>query len=445
MYRSDQNCGTSVALLGARKGRLFAETLPAKYCTCTRDVDGELESVVVEYPYLETIRFKGEWRARCMLYRREINKTADVTYKPAEANIEGEPPAWAPQTTITHSLGFVPVVWHKYLAPMMHVATEDGFPIHHTILPELEALHYALSQRHHGALNSLPQIYEVGVEAGYNPTAPASSIHDRINVTPTTQGSPTAGKYYQAVRTTGRVGGRKKGPNQIWQYENPDTKVDSINTPGEALSSLDNHIKDLRAKICEVLAWAPLDPEAIKFAATVSGRALEVLRERELNRVSYDRETFGEDVMLDVIRMLMRIAARYKGALRTPKLKACATILARFYGEDGSWVDPLLRLKWPSYFLPSAEDKTQIVTHTTLALDKGIITRRTAVEAVSWIFGINDVKEYLVGLEEEVEARREQELEAEVDLAEATSKFEYGGGDKPPPKKPKSPKRVTGS
>lgn len=408
-YQSAQGCGTAVAMLGAKGGRLFAETLPAKWCTCKRDELCELTEVTVEYPYIQQVREGNKWRAKCFLYRRVIDRTSDTIFAPGEGREDGAPPSWRVQAKAAHNLGFVPVIWYKHMAPLAHVEGDDGFPVHRTILPELEALHYALSQRHHGALNSLPQIVEIGVEAGYNPTGDGCTA-DAVMVTehggPPGPANPVRGRY-QSVRQGGRTGARKKGPNHTWQYENPEVKVEAINTPGEALESLANEVKDLRAKICETLAWVPLDPDSIKYAATVSGRALEVLRERELNRVSYDREMFGDQMILGVVQMLLRIAAVLGDGLRTPRLKACRKILEGF-GSGPAWQAPVLNLRWPAFFLPSAEDNEKTVNLADKAYTGGMITRRTQVQAVARIFGIENIEAYCEALEEEAEERAEQ-------------------------------------
>jgi hypothetical protein len=415
MYGAAQGCGTSPALLGSRKGRLFAETLPAKWATPTRDENRDLVSVEIKYPYIETALINGKWTATCKLYRRVIDATQDMTFAPAEARIDGIEPKWAVQSTTVHGLGFVPVVWYRHHAPMQNIASEDGYPVHRTLLDQLEAIDLALSQRHHGALTSLPQIIEIGVEPGYNPTGEASdSMAVQVTQTGGTPGpsNPVRGQY----RTQGprrRTGARKKGPNHAWQYESADTKVSAINTPGEALQAIDAHIKDLRSKICETLAYVPLDPESIKYAATVSGKALEILRARELNRVSRDREVFGEDVILATVDMLLRIALKLGTQLRTPRLKKALPVLAQFQGSNG-WTPPLLDLKWPDYFKPDAEDEAKIVTTAREAYDAGAITRRTQVEAVKRIFGIANVDVYLKTLEAEKAERDAANAEAEA-------------------------------
>jgi hypothetical protein len=424
MYASGQGSGTSVAICGTRRGRLFGETLPAKYATPTRDTDGNLTQVVIEYPYIQIQYVEQKWQAICYLYRRVIDAQTDVTFKPGIANIDGIAPKWSPAEggTVVHGLGFVPVKWYKHDAPMQHVATEDGCAVHRNILTELHELDLSLSQRHHGALHALPQLVEIGVEPGFNPTASGStgmSVQVTMNGgTPNPQTNPVRGAY--KTESPGQKGARKKGPNHVYQYESPETKVQAINTPGDALKSIDDDVKDLRNKICETLAWVPLDPDSIKFAATVSGKALEILRERELNRVCQDRECFGEDVILGVVCMLLRIATVKAKELKTPRLKKCLPILKEFIADDGQWQDPLFTLKWPSFFVPSPEDEKFIVDMANTAYEGGSITRRTQVQAVSRIFGISNIDEYLESLEQEAEEKREREQE---DMANSMAKF----------------------
>lgn len=422
MYEKGQGCGTAIALLGDRNGRLFTETLDAKWATPERDANGELTKVVIQYPYIELQKVDGRWVHICYLYRREIDRESDTTFAKAEAREDGIDPQWTVATKTQHGLGFVPVKWYKHRAPRQHIASEDGNPVHRTLLSELEEMDYSLSQRHHGALHALPQIVEIGVEPGTNPTAVGKT---QMTVDTTESGgtpnpvtNPVRGQYRTV--STAVKGTRKKGPNHIWQYESPDTKVEAINTPGDALKSIDDDVKDLRNKICETLAWVPLDPDSIKFAATVSGKALEILRERELNRVCQDREVFGEDVILGVICMLLRIALKRSAQLRTPRLKQCLPILQKFVGTDEQWQDPLLTLRWPPFFRQDPENQKFTSDMARADYEGGVITRRTQVQAVASIYGITNIDAYLEELEEENEKKRQQ---AQEDMAQSMAKF----------------------
>lgn len=424
MYESAQGCGTAIALLGSRRNRLFAETLPAKHARCERNADGDLVSVTIQYPYIDHQLVKGQWTATCMLYRRVIDANNDITYAPGVARDDGVEPVWREQSSVPHGLGFVPVRWYKHRAPRQNISGDDGNPVHKTLLGQLEAIDMALSQRHQGALTSLPQLIEIGVEPGYNPTAPGRS-GSSVSVTMTGgapgPNNPVRGEY-RTQASRGTSGARKKGPNHPYQYESPDTKVSAINTPGDALAAIDAHIKDLRAKICETLAWVPLDPDSIKFAATVSGKALEILRERELNRVSRDREVFGEEVILGTIDMLLRIALKQSAQLRTPRLKRCVSVLQGMLdGEE--WQTPTLSLVWPSYFMPSAEDNGKIVETACKAYDGKIATRRKQVEMCKRVLAVDNVDAYIEELEAENAERDEKETD---ELAASVSKMHAG-------------------
>ena len=429
-YSQAQGCGTSVAVGSVRRGRLCAETLPAKFATPTYE-NGDVVSVEILYPYIRTERVDDGWKATCYLYRRVLDQVNDTTFKPAVARLDAVPPSWQIEVQAPHGFGFCPVIWYKHDAPQQNIATFDGNPVHKNLLNELEQMDLALSQRQHGALGALPQIVEIGVEPGYSPTAQTSGEMSPVGTTmhggsPNPQTNPIRGEY-RTRPSVGR-GARKKGPNHVWQYESPDTKVAAINTPGDALTAIDDNIKDLRNKICETLAWVPLDPDSIKFAATVSGKALEILRERELNRVCQDREVFGEDVILGVVNMLLRIALIKAPELKTPRLKKVLPILKKFVGTDGKWQAPMLTLRWPSFFVPSPEDEKFVVDMAIEAHDKGKITLRTCVQSISRIFGITNVDEYCEALEKEATEKRQQALE---DNAATLAKFHDDAGTGP--------------
>lgn len=423
-YTNAQTMGTAAIVYGARNGKLFADGIPAKYAEPKWDALGELISIEIVYPYIEHERISSGWQAVAKLYRRVITATTDTTFAPGECRQDGTMPAWTVQQTITHNLGFVPVIWYRHNAPSDSKQGFDGVPIHAAITDEITATDIGLSMRHEGALYCRPQLCEIGVSPGYNPTGTAGSMVARGTKNggvydPVT--NPSTGDYHGGAPSD--QGARRRGPGWVFQYDNPDAKVQAINTPGDALKALDENIRDLRTKICEALAWVPLDPDSVKFAATVSGKALEVLRERQLNRVSSDRETFGKQVIVELYSMLLRVVSKFGAGLRTPGIKKTLPIIATM-APSGQWVAPRISLKWPPYFRPSADDTQKDVDTTTKAYDAGFITKRTAVEKLARPFGIENVSMYLDQLEAE---QQERDKRRDADQKAAITKLHAAG------------------
>jgi hypothetical protein len=329
-------------------------------------------SVEISYPYIDHVRQSDGWHAVAKLYRRVIDAARDVAYLPGICQEDGEAPKWTenPAMSVDHGLGFVPVIWHKRDSDDSDCdQSEDGKAIHDQLDDELVAVDIGLSMRHEAALYCRPERVEIGVEPGYNPTGVAARIEAFASVDGR-ESARTAKNFYTSGK--GGEGGRRRGPGWVNQFENPDTKVMNLETSGSALKALDDNIRDLRTKICETLAWVPLDPDSVKFAATVSGKALEVLRERQLNRVATDRETFGKSVIVATYQLLLRVVSVMRDAMRTPGVAKALPIIAKMKDKAAVWQAPRLALRWPPFFRATAEDEGKLVDTTSKAKDAGL-------------------------------------------------------------------------
>lgn len=336
-FAAAQGCGTAVALHGVRNGRPFAELVPAKWGNPKLGASGEALELDIRYPYLEEYqRRDGKWAVRAKLYRRKIDAERDVTYKPADANEDGRDPRWEenPDLTVDHNFGFCPVVWYPFMRGCVPVNEIDGQSIHGHILDEIQAHDIAVSQRHRGALFSEPQIVEIGVTAGTNPTELG-----RMPMVPATENgglpsknNPIVAGYIEHPEPTK---GRKKGPGYPWQYENPDTKVDVLTYPGDALKAQDDNARDLRIKLQESLCVVFLDPENIKFAATTSGKALEAIKQKQIDRCDAFRDDLRDGFLLPSVDMQLRIAEKLGGSVRVPGIANVQRILRKFSANEG--------------------------------------------------------------------------------------------------------------
>jgi hypothetical protein len=413
LYTKEQRCGSCCAIIGSRRGKLFVESLDPRWTTITRDANLEIESVEISFPFIDHVRLTDGWHAVAKLYRRVIDASRDVTFKPGLCQEDGAEPKWQenPAMSVNHGLGFVPVIWHKRDSDDSDgCQSEDGKAIHDNLEDEIVAIDIGLSMRHEGALYCRPERVEIGVTPGYNPTGETVRVEAYASVDGRESGR-TASNFYSSGMGGG--GKRRRGPGWVNQFDDPATKVMNLENSGDALKALDDDIRDLRTKICETLAWVPLDPDSVKFAATVSGKALEVLRERQLNRVATDRETFGKNVIVAVYQMLLRVVSVVKEAARTPGIKKVLPIIAKMSDTGAQWQAPRLKLHWPPFFRATAEDEGKLVDTTSKAKDAGLITKRTAVEKLQSVYGIENVDLYLEALEEEAEENRRIAAEEE--------------------------------
>lgn len=404
LFASGQACSSACAIVALRGGRPVIDTVNAGWCTPTLDVDGAVTSLVIEYPYLQQSKQPdGRWRVDPMLYRRVIDGDKDVTYLPAK--LDDTEPEWKPKTEVKHGLGFCPVVWYPHAKGCSTVADVDGKAVHGNLLDEITALDFTLSQRHRAAMYAGdPQWTETGVEPGSNPSsggrvsmvAPATPLGG----TPSAS-NPITGSYAYVPRANVR----KKSPGDIWQYENENAKITLHTLPGDALTSLDSHAKDLKSKICEALGVSFLDPENIPRGGELSSTTVKTLRARQLDRCDTYRADFGDLCLRPIVSMLVRIVLA-RPNLKLPGLKKVLPLLARVQ-ERGL----LLRLNWGPYSRPDPAEELALVQAATLALEKGIATVRSAVLMTKDVLCVEDIEEHVKQLAQEAEERRAKVME----------------------------------
>lgn len=338
-FSSAQGCGTAVAINGVRNGKPFNELVPAKWCTPTFDDDGVITELELKYPYLEEYQQPdGKWAVRAKLYRRIITDRTDTTFLPADARADGIQPNWQvdPARSFAHSLGFCPVIWYAHMKGCGTVNQIDGHAIHELIRDEIQAHDIARSQWHRCSLLSEPQICETGVSPGTNPTAVGrpAIVPATLNGGPADPiSNPINGSWSMDQPNTGS---RKKGPGHVWQYSDKDTKVFAVTIGVDALKAQQDNCSDLRVKLQEAMCVVFLDPENIKFAATTSGKALEAIKQRQIDRCNQYRDDFGDRFLLPSVDMQLRIAHKVGAKLRVPGLKKAFPLLKRFAGEAGA-------------------------------------------------------------------------------------------------------------
>jgi hypothetical protein len=268
---------------------------------------------------------------------------------------------------------------------------------------------------------------EVGVESGYNPTATG-----RIALVPQTpeggmatgpEGkNPIVGAFIDA--SSGGKKARKKGPGWVYQYPNPDTKVSLLTYPGDALKAQEDNARDLRIKLQESLAVVFLDPENIKFAATTSGKALQAIKQKQLDRCDQFRDDLADRFLEPSIAMQLRIAHSLLSrgrSLKVPGSSKIMPVLRKFMvandngGEE--WQLPTLQVKWGPYFRPDPLEQQQIIAMVREALGsktRPLVNLRLAVERIASIFGIESVSALVEELEAASEKATQQAMNAEA-------------------------------
>lgn len=441
-------CGSHAAIHGVRSGKPFVDLVPAKWCEPELGTEGEVLRLEVRYPYQEQFKnSSGKWEVRTKLYRRVIDDKRDVEYLPADANANGIEPQWVENKarSVNHSLGFCPVVWYPFMRGCVPVNEVDGKPIHRNITDEIHQHDIARSQWHRGALMSEPQVIEVGVEPGYSPT----SIGRKPEVYTSVDGSAKFNSPEELARLKARgvinggYGGdsprqaRKKGPGFPWQYPSPDTKVQVLTYPGEALKAQEDNCRDLRLKLQESMAVIFLDPESIKFAATTSGKALQAIKQKQIDRCGQYRDDIEQRLFEPSVSMQLRIAQRVMAAgqkLKTPGATKVKPILDTMI-QGGEWQPPTVYTRWGDYYAPDPAEQQTIVNMVIAALEAKVpvLTVRAAVQKLAPIYGIENVEAFIEELMNEREQLAKEAAERFASeqglMHEAAKKFDDGESD----------------
>lgn len=443
ILESAQGCGTAVVIGGVRNGKICLETTQAKWCTPTFDPQDpeRITQVEIRYPYLQESYSKDrrKWTVDVLLYRRVIDEEADTTYQPARANEHGdEPDGWqvAPGGRVEHGLGFCPVRWYKHAAKCSTVAEVDGRAVHALLLDELDALNFSLSQHDRAALYAGdPQMVETGVDEDVQQPTGQQAI-GAFNMPLGGSGAePDRGSWVSPMVPKNQVGslgvGRKRGPGVIYRYPSEKSKLEYLTLPAGALDCIDNNSKKLLTMLREGLAYVATDPESLKMNGDISGRFLEWLYRKQLNRCDEIRTDFGDRCLLPVVDMLLRIVLVKADGIHLRGAKRLAEVLKKFErevtaegGAETRWVTPELYLRWGPYFPPTEADQKAIGESVRADLEAGIITKLTAVEKLAPFYGIKSAHEYVEMLEKEAEEKMAKMHDAAAALGQVGSAAE---------------------
>ncbi len=411
LLETAQHSRTSVAVCRVIDGKLDIETVLAKHCKPTFDATrpSEVTRLEIRYPYIEDYfdENKKQWSCRCMLYRRVIDTMTDTVYLPAMASDKmAEPDAWIVDETKTqaHGFGFCPVVWYKFMPGKSTVAEIDGCAIHERLLDEIDALNFSLSQKHRACLYCAdPQMLEIGVDDDENP-APMGRQASMIYL----PGDPLENKQWRSGGSADGRPARKRGPGVINRYRHHETKVDYLTLPGDAMKPSEDNARNIEAMIKEALAYVAIDLDKMKIGSDISGRALEWLHRKQIDRCSRIRSDFGDNCMKPVINMLLRIALHMQKGLYLAGLDKARAILERFMQDldDGTtrWFNPTMKLAWGPWFAQTDADAKQTSETVRADYQAKLITRQTAIQKLAPYYGIKDATQYLDALEDEDES-----------------------------------------
>jgi hypothetical protein len=448
--------GSAAVVHGVRSGKPFNDLIPGKWCEPTLGSDGAVTKLEIRYAYQEHYRDprSNKWAARTRLYRRVIDDQRDVEYLPGDANIQGIEPEWKenPARSVDHGFGFCPVVWYPFMRGNVPVSMIDGEAIHTNFTDEIRAHDTARSQWHRGGLMSEPQMYEIGVPPGYNPTETGVTpvvLSTERGGAPSPQ-NPVMGAFVDRGGGRGKPA-RKRGPGYVYQYPS-DAKVDAIFYPGDSLKAQSDNCADLRLKLMEMFGVVLLDPESLRSVHQLSGKTLEALKEKQLDRCDRIRDDVSEHLLQPSISIQLRIARSVlakKLKLSVAGAKNASSLLDKF-GAGDVWSPPSVQVKWGEYLRSDPQEQLALVQMVLLAMNSAIpvITIRAAVAKLAPIFGIDNVDAFVEQVMKEATDRSTQQSLANTDeirgaLAEITKSKPNDDGTPPAEARPgQSPGRT---
>jgi len=135
-----------------RNGKPVIEVHDPRWCT-PHIVDrstGEVDALEIRYMYpVEERDDKGILRQNLYWYRRTIDATQDVLFKPAPVG-DGDEPTWEVQEVVAHNFGEFPGVWIRN----SQIEEIDGEPDCHGEYDTQEAIDRLLSQADQGAVEN---------------------------------------------------------------------------------------------------------------------------------------------------------------------------------------------------------------------------------------------------------------------------------------------------
>jgi len=377
-------CGTWCLVLGLVEGVATATLIPAKHATPRLGPNGRVLSVDVRYRYQE-----GE---RTLWYRRTIDATTDTVYLPVEAHKDGHEPTWIedPSRSAKHDLGFCPVVWHRHDADPSDTDEIDGTPLFAGMEDELEALDFAMSQRHrNGRYNGEPQVVVSG--AGADTMSAASGRTARVPVPAKGGPADAAFSWFNTMFGAKRGGdaATQKAPGKVWFFEQG-ANAQMLESSGAGARVLTEDAESIRRAILEARAIVIASPEQV--GANASAALMETLHAPMVDHADTLRTEY-EPCVVEVVTMLLRICRAAGSGVRMPSVLAALPYLSTI---------PDLTLAWGRYFEPTLQDISQAIGAASIAVGGApLLTPKAALKWLANVASIDDIEAEAAAVEDD--------------------------------------------
>lgn len=272
-------------------------------------------------------------------FQRIWDDNAESWFVPWKVADKDQAPKVDTEKTVTHQLGFVPVIWVKNLPGGDSVDGKPTFP-DEAIETQIE-IDYQLSQAGRGLKYT---------------SDPTLLIKE-----------PAFGEQGPTV---------KGAANAIKVSAEGDAKLLEINGSGAA--AVLDYVKHLREIALEVMHGNQTSPE--KMAAVQSGRAMEIAQQALVNLADRLRISYGEGALREIICMIAKASQKFKLMFKD--------------GEPVGKIDhkSSITLRWPDWFEPTLQDMQARATTLKTLCDSAILSRETAIKILAAEYDIEDVQ-----------------------------------------------------
>jgi len=320
-----------------------------------------------QYPQEEKDPETKRWVTVWYWYRRVIDDVRDVVYEPVQVD-DGEEPVWVEKISVTHGLGFCPVVWTQNLPVEEDI---DGDPDCHGVFDTCEAIDALLAQSNRGTVANCDPTLVIVSEA------PLAEV-------------------------------RKGSDNAIKLPTN--SSAEYLELQGAAAKAALEMVDKLRAYALEVAQCILEHPEVANRTATEVSRAFESM----YSKADVLREQYGQNCVLKLLNMMIA-AARSKNKPKVeqgtvvrdvvvlPPRRDGEDLVPRELGEGGT-----LQLLWPPYAEPTHTDALGATQAAVAAVAGRILDREHGANYVASFFNVEDVPAMLASIEKERTAEVDQ-------------------------------------
>ena len=353
--------GSVAILMRVLRGRVFFEVMDTAYLTPVWD-PGAPDSLLTV-----TERYKASGRRLAengydiddpdqdYWFQRSWDADAENWFLPTDVGAP-DVPEQDIMRSVHHGLGFVPIVWIRNLPGSSATGDpSDGACTFRSAIETQIEIEYQLSQAGRGLKYS---------------------------------SDPTLLIKEPATSDTRLV---KGAANALIVSEKGDAKLLEIG--GTASTAVIEYVRILRELALEALHGNRASPD--KLTTAQSGRALELMNQGLLWLADNLQISYGETALLALARMVAQASRVYQLSV---------------LGRDVAKFDPGLPLsiKWPQWYPPTADDRQKTAQTLTSLTAANLMSRTTAIKAVSAAFDIEDVDNELNSLrmDHEVEIDR---------------------------------------